>query len=150
MADEFENDTVKSLRERGDKAEARAKELEKQVAAFQQEIRTMKVAPVLRERGVSEKVASLIPGDVEDIGAWLDEYGFKPAEAAAPVDVTPQPQAGIDPAAQAQLAALQRGSQGGIPDATGLAQRLDQMEALKTSGLTGAALQAEISRLLAV
>jgi superfamily I DNA/RNA helicase len=80
-----------NLRKALKRAEKEKKELAEQLAAIQSDLRNRSVKEVLATKGVPEKVAKFIPGDVstpEQIDAWLSEnadvFGFaKPAEEAA-------------------------------------------------------------------
>lgn len=95
--DSDSNNTVKTLRERGDAAVAKAKELEKQLRERDQQLRSLQLAA----KGVDEKVAKLIPADVTDVDAWLEEYGdlFTKTKAETPdkpEDKPDQQQANVD------------------------------------------------------
>lgn len=138
---EDENGTVKMLRERGDKAEARVKELESLVKGLRSQVRQTTFKPLLSERGVPDKVANLIPDDVESpeaVAAWLDEYGFKapekaPAtEAATPAtDQAPKAPA-VDAGTVNQIAAIQRVEAGSTPEAlVGVEREIARIEELK-------------------
>lgn len=70
------------------KAEREKKELAEQLAAIQSDLRGRTVKEILEKKGVSDKVAKFIPGDVstpEQVDAWLAEnadiFGIKPTEA---------------------------------------------------------------------
>lgn len=122
--DTDDNGTVKTLRERGDKAEARVRELEAQVKTLSVKVRQAEFGPVLKGRGVPDGVASLIPEgatDVAAVNAWLDGLGFPqaaPAQPEAPVaEVAPTTRPSIDGDAARNLAAIQRVEAGGIHDA---------------------------------
>jgi hypothetical protein len=76
-----ENDTelVRTLRNALRTAEKERKDLQKDLAERAKSDRTRTLADVLREKGVSEKVAKLYPSDAEPtaeaVDAWLSEYG---------------------------------------------------------------------------
>jgi hypothetical protein len=80
-----------NLRKALKRAEREKKELAEQLSQIQADLRNRSVKEVLATKGVPEKVAKFIPGDVstpEQIDAWLSEnadvFGFaKPAEEAA-------------------------------------------------------------------
>jgi hypothetical protein len=64
------------------------KQLSEQLAQIQAELRSRSVKEVLEQKGVPNKVAKFIPGDVntpEQIDAWLNEnadvFGFQPKNA---------------------------------------------------------------------
>lgn len=87
------NDLRKQLKEKA-KAE---KDLETKLNDLQAKWRATEVGTVLKSVGVSEKVAKLIPADVEPnaeaVGAWLEEYkdvfGIKQTEDSTSTDVDP-------------------------------------------------------------
>lgn len=73
------NKLVQDLR-RQLKAKTKAeKELQDKVKALETTTRKSQITQVLKEAGVPEKVASLVPGDVEPtpegVKEWLKEYG---------------------------------------------------------------------------
>jgi hypothetical protein len=66
---------VKQLRNQL-KAQTKANnEALEELKGFRQEQRTRTVASKLTEKGLNAKVAKLVPQDVEDVDAWLTEYG---------------------------------------------------------------------------
>jgi len=79
-----------NLRKALKRAEKEKKELAEQLASIQSDLRSRSVKEVLAQKGVPDKVAKFIPGDVstpEQIDAWLaenaDVFGFaKTAETA--------------------------------------------------------------------
>jgi hypothetical protein len=85
---EVENqDGPANLRKALKRAEKEKKELAEQLASIQSDLRNRSVKEVLATKGVPDKVAKFIPGDIstpEQIDAWLNEnadvFGFKPAE----------------------------------------------------------------------
>lgn len=138
MSEIEESNTVKTLRERGDKAEAEAKRLAAELKTLKGQVRQSTFAPILKQRGVPEKVASLIPDDVETADAvtsWLDDFGFKAPEAAPQAQTaepTPQVSQSIDPSIAAQLGAIQRVEAGAIPDtAVGFEKQLAAIQSVK-------------------
>ena len=50
-------------------------EAAEELKTFRQERRTQTLASKLTEKGLNAKVAKLVPQDVEDVDAWLTEYG---------------------------------------------------------------------------
>lgn len=88
---EEQNDGPANLRKALKRAEKEKKELAEQLAQIQSDLRSRSVKDVLAQKGVPEKVAKFIPGDVstpEAIDAWLTEnadvFGFQKAEAETP------------------------------------------------------------------
>ena len=106
MANQYDDDDFDDVEESQDqngpanlrkalkRAEKEKKELAEQLAAIQSDLRSRSVKEVLVNKGVPEKVAKFIPGDVstpEQIDAWLNEnadiFGFaKPSEEAAQIE----------------------------------------------------------------
>ena len=81
-----------NLRKALKRAEKEKKELAEQLSAIQSDLRTRSVKDVLATKGVPDKVAKFIPGDIttpEQIDSWLEEnadvFGFKKADEAAPI-----------------------------------------------------------------
>jgi hypothetical protein len=77
-----------NLRKALKRAEREKKELAEQLAAIQSDLRGRTVKEILEKKGVPDKVAKFIPGDVstpEQVDAWLaenaDVFGFQKAEA---------------------------------------------------------------------
>jgi hypothetical protein len=117
MANQYEDDDFDDIEDTQDangpanlrkalkRAEKEKKELAEQLAAIQSDLRSRSVKDVLAQKGVPDKVAKFIPGDVstpEQIDSWLSEnadvFGFaKPEEAAQASEET-----------QAQVASYQR------------------------------------------
>jgi len=102
MANQYEDDDFDDIEETQDangpanlrkalkRAEKEKKELAEQLAAIQSDLRSRSVKEVLAQKGVPDKVAKFVPGDVstpEQIDAWLSEnadiFGIKPAEETA-------------------------------------------------------------------
>ena len=72
-----------NLRKELKRAEREKKELAEQLANIQSDLRNRSVKEVLAQKGVPDKVAKFIPGDVstpEQVDAWLTEnadvFGF--------------------------------------------------------------------------
>ena len=94
--DEQPNQEVPAgLRKALKKAEREKKELAEQLAQIQSDLRGRTVKEILEKKGVSDKVAKFIPGDVstpEQVDAWLaenaDVFGFKPAEATTDAPIS--------------------------------------------------------------
>ena len=70
---------LKDLRKQLKVQSQKNKELEEKLAEQTTKTRSMTLAEVLKGAGVNEKVASLVPGDVEPtpegVGEWLKKYG---------------------------------------------------------------------------
>jgi hypothetical protein len=89
-----DKDGPANLRKALKRAEKEKKELAEQLASIQADLRGRSVKETLAQKGVSEKVAKFIPGDVstpEQIDAWLKEnadiFGITPTEQqSAPID----------------------------------------------------------------
>ena len=84
-----DQDGPAQLRKALKRAEKEKKEMAEQLAKIQTDLRDRSVKEVLANKGVPDKVAKFIPGDIstpEQIDAWLNEnadvFGFKPAEPA--------------------------------------------------------------------
>lgn len=88
--DDFVNETAEAdngpanLRKALKRAEKEKKELSDQLAQIQADLRSRSVKEVLANKGVPEKVAKFIPGDIstpEAVDAWLSEnadvFGFQ-------------------------------------------------------------------------
>jgi len=85
-----------NLRKALKKAEREKKELAEQLATIQADLRGRSVKEVLEQKGVSNKIAKFIPGDVstpEQIDAWLSEnadvFGFAVPESAPSDEPSP-------------------------------------------------------------
>ena len=79
------------LRKALKKAQKEREAIEAELNQMRSEMRSRSVKDVLASKGVSDKLAKLIPGDVntpEQIDAWLSEYsdvfGIKQEESAQP------------------------------------------------------------------
>ena len=91
--DQTQSDGPANLRKALKRAEKEKKELAEQLASIQSDLRSRSVKDVLATKGVPDKVAKFIPGDVttpEQIDAWLTEnadvFGFsKTDNDAAPI-----------------------------------------------------------------
>ena len=105
MANQYEDDDFDDVEETQDqngpanlrkalkRAEKEKKELVEQLSAIQSDLRSRSVKEVLATKGVPDKVAKFIPGDVttpEQIDSWLTEnadvFGFSKTEAAVQAD----------------------------------------------------------------
>jgi hypothetical protein len=82
-----------NLRKALKRAEKEKKDLAEQLAAIQSDLRSRSVKEVLATKGVPDKVAKFIPGDVttpEQIDSWLTEnadvFGFSKTEEAVQAD----------------------------------------------------------------
>ena len=101
MANQYEDDDFDDIEETQDqngpanlrkalkRAEKEKKDLTEQLAAIQSDLRSRSVKEVLATKGVPDKVAKFIPGDVttpEQIDSWLTEnadvFGFSKTEEA--------------------------------------------------------------------
>jgi len=104
MANQYEDDDFDEIEDTQDangpanlrkalkRAEKEKKELAEQLAAIQSDLRSRSVKEVLAQKGVPDKVAKFVPGDVstpEQIDAWLTEnadiFSIQPSEKAAQV-----------------------------------------------------------------
>lgn len=99
--DDFDIDTeggISQIRKALRAAEKRAKALEQELASFRAESRTRALKGAIEARGLNPKVAGIIPADIEDVNAWLDEYGdifgAAPAQSAQATepDAVPAPE----------------------------------------------------------
>ena len=88
-----EQNVPANLRKALKRAEKEKKDLAEQLAAIQSDLRSRSVKEVLATKGVPDKVAKFIPGDIstpEQIDAWLSEnadvFGFTKAEETAQAD----------------------------------------------------------------
>ena len=110
--DDFVNETAETdngpanLRKALKRAEKEKKELADQLAQIQSDLRSRSVKEVLANKGVPEKVAKFIPGDIstpEAVDAWLSEnadvFGFQ---------IAGQEPAPTSEETQANVAAYQR------------------------------------------
>ena len=79
-----------------------------ELKVFRQEQRTRTLASKLTEKGLNAKVAKLVPQDVEDVDAWLTEYGDVFGINQTETD-TPSP----DAEAQSRVSKLEGLGQGG-------------------------------------
>ena len=85
-----------NLRKALRRAEKEKKELTEQLASIQQDLRSRSVKEVLASKGVPDKVAKFIPGDVstpEQVESWLTEnadvFGIQISEETAPSEEKP-------------------------------------------------------------
>jgi hypothetical protein len=87
-----------NLRKALKRAEREKKDLAEQLASIQQDLRSRSVKEVLASKGVPDKVAKFIPGDIstpEQVNAWLTEnadvFGFSTSDEAeaAPTEEVP-------------------------------------------------------------
>ena len=105
MANQYEDDDFDDIEETTDqngpanlrkalkRAEKEKNDLAEQLAAIQSDLRSRSVKEVLATKGVPDKVAKFIPGDVttpEQIDSWLTEnadvFGFSKTEEAVQAD----------------------------------------------------------------
>ena len=84
-----------NLRKALKRAEREKKELSEQLAKIQSDLRGRTVQEILEKKGVSNKVAKFIPGDVstpEQVDAWLaenaDVFGFQKTEATTDAPIS--------------------------------------------------------------
>ena len=78
--DEYGNDSnlVRDLRKQLKEAQAQSKTLQEELAGLKGAARERTVTEVLKSKGLPEKVAKLIPNDVEGeeaVTEWLQEFG---------------------------------------------------------------------------
>jgi hypothetical protein len=107
--DYSDGSAMQQVRKHARALEKKLKELEAENASLRSSQRGQVVAEVLREKGISEKVAGLIPADRADrtsVEEWLGQY----ADLFGGAATAPQnPQAPAEPAlSQADLAALRQ------------------------------------------
>lgn len=122
--DEVDEDTplVKQLRERGDKAEKRVKELEDKLNELSGQVKKSTVADVLKAKGVNPALSRFILNDIEGdatpeaVEAWIKDngelFGLKvDAEPEAAQEPTPtDPRVAEQAAAQQRIAAVEQGA----------------------------------------
>lgn len=123
---ETDSSAPANLRKALRKAERERKDLEKQLNEIRAAQREQSVKSVLESKGVSPKLAKLIPSDVtsaDQVEAWLSEWSdvFSPA---APQQTEPQE---VDPRAE-QMARLHAAVNGAQPAS---ANAEDQLKALQ-------------------
>lgn len=103
---------VKSLRDALKEKTKAEKALETQLTSLTARVRAQDVGAVLKEAGVNEKVAALIPTDVEPtaeaVGKWLEEY--KDVFGIKAEDTTPSEP---DPDVVSQMTAMNNVAQSG-------------------------------------
>lgn len=119
---ENDSDLVRDLRKQLRARSAEVKELQTKVSSFEVQNRTSSIESYLKTKNLPQKVAKLIPADVEAnedaLGAWVAEYGdvfglkAEPAGETPSTETTTQTQA-ADPAAVAALAQAQAASHEG-------------------------------------
>ena len=99
---DFEQDSqlVKDLRKQLRDAHAANKKLETDLTEFKSKFRQQSVAEALKAKGVNPKIAKLIPDGVDDVDAWLTEFGDV-FGATAPEP--PQQESPVDTETKAQL-----------------------------------------------
>jgi hypothetical protein len=93
LEEQVQSDGPANLRKALKRAEKEKKELSEQLAQIQSDLRSRSVKDVLATKGVPDKVAKFIPGDIstpEQIDAWLTEnadvFGFQKTEQeSAPI-----------------------------------------------------------------
>jgi len=93
LEEQVQSDGPANLRKALKRAEKEKKELSEQLAQIQSDLRTRSVKDVLATKGVPDKVAKFIPGEIttpEQIDAWLTEnadvFGFsKTEQESAPI-----------------------------------------------------------------
>lgn len=73
--DDDNSTLVKDLRDQIETLSKENKTLRKANDEFVTKVRTQSVADLIKEKGLNPKVAGVIPKDVDDVAAWLDEYG---------------------------------------------------------------------------
>jgi hypothetical protein len=118
--DDYTEDTTpqsgpKELREWGAKQKQRADELEKRLAAIEQESQAQKLATALEGKGVNPKAAQLAlsqgvtPDKLDDwLGQWGDLFGVQAEQSSG---------SAVDETTQQQLQAVS-GAPSGAPSAT--------------------------------
>tara|TARA_R110000868_G_scaffold279648_1_gene539700 strand:- start:826 stop:1245 length:420 start_codon:yes stop_codon:yes gene_type:complete len=92
--DDDNSTLVKDLRDQIETLSKENKTLRKANDEFVTKDRTQSVAELIKEKNLNPKVAGLIPKDVNDVAAWLDEYGD--LFGLAPTDDSAGDDAGAD------------------------------------------------------
>ena len=73
--DDNDSDLVRDLRNQIEGKDKELKALRKSVEELQVFKVKVTVDDVIKEKGLNPKIKGLIPKDVEDVSAWLEEYG---------------------------------------------------------------------------
>lgn len=117
-----ETPLVKQLRERGDKAEKRAKELEEQITKLSAQVKRTSISDVLKTKNVPSAVARFIERDIEGdvtpdaVEAWLKDngelFGIKAETEPAPQSQEPAVQDPRLAEAQAAMAGMNKAEAG--------------------------------------
>lgn len=131
----------KALREARAAAKANAKkvkELTEQLNSLQSDVRTRSIADTIKSRGLSEKIAKIVPGDLttsDEVEAWLNDYADVFGVAPATPATDPQADGPVDPNLEAwkRISATQASGQPATMDEA-------QMEALIKSAANPEAL----------
>ena len=113
-------DLVKQLRNQLKAQKKASDEALEELKGFRQEQRTRTLASKLTEKGLNAKVAKLVPQDVEDVDAWLTEYGD-----VFGINQTTTDEPSPDAAAQSRVSNLEGLGQGG---AESLMSRINSAE----------------------
>lgn len=132
--DDFEAETSNGpaeLRKALKKAEKERKELEKQLNEIRAAQREQSVKSVLESKGVSPKLAKLIPGDVtspDQVEAWLSEWAdvFVP-QAPASVQETEE----VDPRAM-EIARLNAAVNGADRSPAKIEEELKKLQSIQS------------------
>lgn len=117
-ADEPQGRDVPDLRKAHRALKRQYKELEEQLTAMRQQVRERSVKDVLAAKGISEKVARLIPENItsaEEVDQWVSDYADvfgivqnqQPASDGQPDPIVESP----DAAALARIASVQSSGQ---------------------------------------
>lgn len=136
-----ESNAMKELRKAYKAAQRQNKELMETLDSLKSSVRERSVKDVLASRGLSAKVAKLIPSDAtsaEEVEAWLDEYGeVFGIESNAPSEEQPPAAPNPDLQAIGRISAQQSSGQPYSGDA-------DQLDAL----IRGAQTPEELNKIL--
>lgn len=137
-----DSNAMKELRKAYKAAQRQNKELMETLESLKSSVRERSVKDVLAQRGVSQKVAKLIPAEAtsaEEVEAWLDEYGEVFGIESSNASSEEQPPAAPNPDLQAlgRISAQQSSGQPYSGDA-------DQLDAL----IRGAQTPEELNKIL--
>lgn len=73
---DFDSDAgINQIRKQLRAANKRLKEQDQELSTLRSERRTVSLKDAIESRNLNPKIAGIIPADVEDVNAWLDEYG---------------------------------------------------------------------------
>lgn len=133
------NDLVKSLRKKISEDAKALKEMEKEFTLLRARERTRTVSDVLSTKGVSPKVAKLVPESIdpteEAVSKWLSEFGdvfgVKDADtnAGKATETPPEPSSTVDPQDQAALNRMAQSSSTGVIPSSSVDEQMAKVQA---------------------